>query len=515
MENLERGIGVEELFLGPEASSREWAVKRFGGRDVKLWSAAGQWLVKECVAAGIIDPTECELRGRGVWRDAQGKAIAHCGDVLVDGSGCAHPLGIAEGGLLWLAKPEIERPSQAWADTDDLMSLFQMIQFLWNFEGRHDAEIIAGWAAGAMLGGFPRIRPTLVLSGKRGTGKSELMSILSAFLGPMALPVCNDVTEAGLRQTTNGEARTVLIDEAEGGLEDPRRMSDVLALLRRRYGADGGRTLRGRADHSPISFMSTGSAVLAAISAPPMSAADASRSVRIELGPLPLRANAATASRMLVELTAEAKSLAAPTLRRLLMRSPNWDAIENEFRTLAVELGADHREAATTAAVATGRFFLMNEGSISEEVRVETKSFLETLIARLKSDENASDGDACLQHLLGSVVHVEHGVHLSIAELISDSIRDGDDLNKIKRSALGRVGLRLSNGQSALFVASGPHPQLTRIFLDTRWRQGAHRAALKSLPGATLPKDPIRIGASKIRAVRILMEALTFFEDDG
>jgi hypothetical protein len=141
--------------------------------------------------------------------------VAHCGDELVYADGRVQPAGWIEGRIVWPAAPATERPASTAADLDDGRGLGEGIRGGWGWKREHDADLWLGWLGVAPLGGFASWRPGILVTGPRGSGKSELMEIAAAVLGAMARPVLNGATEAGLRQGGNGQARAMLLDEAE------------------------------------------------------------------------------------------------------------------------------------------------------------------------------------------------------------------------------------------------------------------------------------------------------------
>ena len=83
-EALEAGRGVQSLFLGMGDDTIEWCRSMFPARD-NGWSSkdAGLWIIEQCNAAGVFDPSRVDLRSAGVWRDDKGHATAHCVDRLI------------------------------------------------------------------------------------------------------------------------------------------------------------------------------------------------------------------------------------------------------------------------------------------------------------------------------------------------------------------------------------------------------------------------------------------------
>lgn len=267
-EALEAGRGVRALLSGFSRDIDAWCEKHFPAKDGG-WShrEAGQWIIEKCNAKGVFDPNSADIRSVGVWRDENGKAIAHCGSQLAQADGCFQAPTKYEGKCIMIAAARITPPDFSPISTESVENLLSQLRALWGWKRSLDADIFFGWVAAASLGGFPAWRSHLYVCGTRGSGKSKLMEIAAALLGEFAGSVLNDSTEAGLRQSRNNQARPILIDEFEQdeSARNGSKQDNMLALFRRMSGGDGGRVSRGGADHSSVSFRSLGAAYVTSI----------------------------------------------------------------------------------------------------------------------------------------------------------------------------------------------------------------------------------------------------------
>lgn len=497
-QDLAAGRGVEEIVAGHEGFVRTRFSREGGGWNSR---AFGRWLMDRCAESGLVDLAALEVRGLGTWRDSTGCAVAHCGDVLIYADGRTHRAGNIDGRIVWPAAPASERPAAAPADRDDGRELGEAVRGGWAWAREVDADLWLGWLGCAVLGGFPSWRPGIVVTGPRGSGKSELMQLAETLLGAMARPMLNGATEAGLRQGGNGQARAMLLDEAEPG-PDGLPVTAILGFLRRMTGGTGGRVARGGADHRAHHFYSVGAGYLTAILPPPMAPQDRSRIVHLELGPLPAT-DPVRASKRLAELHQEARDLCPTLWRRALDQSPRWDATVGALASEARRLGADHRDADTAAALVAGRDLLTEDGALTAERLAAARPLIAAIIEASVEADTASEAELCLTHLLGSMAPMPSGRVSSIAELLGLVMYHGGSAQVDEVNALGRVGLRVPVGKDGVQLVSGPHPQLTRLFAGTRWADGGHRAALLSLDGAAVEPNSVRIGGRKVRAIRL------------
>ena len=148
-----------------------------------------------------------------------------------------------------------------------MSELLKNLRNSWGWKSKYDAVVFFGWIAAAYLGGFPSWRAHLYVHGSRDSGKSKLMELAASLLGDLAGDVVNDATEAGLRQSRNNQAGPVLIDEFEPdeNARNGAKQDGMLGLFRRMSGGHGGRTSRGGADHSSVSFRLLGPAYVPSI----------------------------------------------------------------------------------------------------------------------------------------------------------------------------------------------------------------------------------------------------------
>lgn len=501
--NCEAGRGVRELVAGHDDATA-WAAELFPGKggDVDA-KALGLWILDSAGRAGLFDPATADVRGLGVWREPGGRAVVHCGDALVRYSGgdTAEP-GRCDGvasGAIYLAAPPTARPAAEPAEAREAAVLLRAIRAQWGWRCEHDAAAWLGWIGAAYLGGFPAWRSHLQVVGARGSGKSTLAEIGVALLGPMAgVGLVNGATEAGLRQRLQGTARALLLDEFEADSAASSKLTEILALARRSSGGAGGLVLRGGSDHAAQAFASRGPVAVSGIVPPPMSAADRSRFLRVDIDALP-RTDPTVAASRLAALRATAEELGPRLWARALAQAERWDATVAAFNGAARALGADHREADTLATILAGLDLLTADGPPEAERVNAAQARLTALLAAQSDAEEADDGLACLRHLLEAFVPSSPArLPRSIADVIAEAVQPAD-LDEARR-VLANFGLKVSPDGAELWVA-GSHSQLARVFDGTRWHSGGWKAALLSIEGAAA--DKVRACGRQFRAVRV------------
>jgi hypothetical protein len=136
-----------------------------------------------------------------------------------------------------------------------------------------DPVLLLGWIGGAYLGGALDWRPSALLLGDKGTGKSTLQNTLKVLFGD-ALFHSSDSTAAGIYQAMGHDSRAVALDEMEPGM-DARKASNIADLMR--SSASGAIGRRGSSDGTANAYQMRSAFLFSAINNPLHTAADLSR----------------------------------------------------------------------------------------------------------------------------------------------------------------------------------------------------------------------------------------------
>lgn len=502
---LEKRANIVDLFVGcgdPDRWLGQIGPSKRKRDDGSTWnpSVACDWLMAACAARPLFDP-ETPVRSYGTWRGEGGAAVANTGAHLHHALGVIDPAGDIIGGAIYPAAPGRGAPADDPADPGEVRAILTEVAALWSWARPTDADAWLGWVGLAMLGAFPDWRPHLWVTGRRGSGKSELMDLAHRLLGPMSPGVLTNVSEAGLRQSANDQARPFLLDEAESGhrAED---MGEVLRLFRHMSGGEGSRVVRGSANHVAVTFRLVGSGYLSSILSVELEPQDRSRFVMLGLGALPRDADA----RRLDRLARRAASMGPALWRRMLWASPRWDAAWARWRALARGLGADSRDAATVGAILAGWDLMLHDGP--DEAREDlARAIAAPLVADALAAAEEGEGEKCLRRIMASLIQKGGGGTVPVFQLVSDLLDgmagapDAPLDSRVDQQQLRTAGMRMArdpaSGRPCLWIVSGAHPWLDRALAGTRWAAGGHRQALLMLDGVAPHPAPQRIGAKQ------------------
>ena len=507
-----RTLTPRQLSQGPEllalfgARGSDWLTERFPahdreGKPTGIFSPrrVNKWLVAETERAGLFDPNQPERR-IGLWR-ADDVLVLHLGDRILWGEQWRRP-GFREAGALWPARPPAFAPAAAPAtprDCQDLEALFGR----WRWGNPLSEMVMLGlWAAG-MMGAAISWRPHGFVVGEAGSGKSTLFELL-AIANPMATLV-NDYSEAGLRQTLSGHASAALLDEADADDQVAAdKLNRVIGMLRRASGHGGARALRGSAGGEAQRFDVVASALMGAILPPVLLPQDASRITRLDL--LPFAAGGPP-----LPTEAERKrvrGLGPAFLARAVAVLPRFAAAFAEARAQVLALdGGAPRVADQIGAILAARWIMVSDDPLpplGEEI-----AELAWAIPSAEARQAEGGPVQCLQHLFGSALDGHRsGDRLTVARTIGRAWdvegSDGQDARRLLLDhgmRLGRYPLSDAQAPPGLYVMNS-HPQLVRMFAQTRWAGGKWREDLARLPAGERPDSPVKLApGQKVRCV--------------
>lgn len=472
--------------------------------------AAADYLRRVCREAGFFDP-ETPQRGPGVWRVGN-DLVVHAGDALLINKKWQRA-GIVRGGAIYPASAPIPRPSENPATKEVGRHLLDTLK-RWTFSLEIGPELIVGFIGEALLCGAIPWRAHVAVQGQGGTGKTLLTELIAAALGGAAHEVSSDFTEAGLRQSLTGQARAILLDEAEQS-EGSLTVVGVIRLLRLMSSRDGALVRRGTAGGSAQLFRVNGVAFLAAVLLPNLAPQDRSRITCLDLGPLDPAVSTSETGAAIDKLRAASPALWARAIHEWRRFLETFEA----YRAGLIQRGCTARTADQLATLAAGRDLLLHDDVPQADGLAHEIERLAPLIAAGQTESTEGEGINCWTHLITSPVDPSHRDEgRTVGELLQRALKpEGTTARKI----LEAIGIKIVNDvPNQLVLVSNNHNALARIFKDTHWASGEWVTALRYLPGARAypnekAKESVpRFGASRQRATAIPAELVAGDEAD-
>jgi len=341
-----------------------WAWPRFGKGGVVTGYAAEDArddLFAACTYCGTFE-LEDRVRGRGAWRDDDGRLIYHAGDAIwIDGRW--KPPG-SHGRFIYPGRPKIGRPAPRMEASGDGSPGDVLLKGLrsWNWERPDlDPRLALGWLMTAMVGGALEQRPVIYVTGGEGSGKSTLQKLFRLLMNGALLATSN-TTQAGIYQKVKQDSVAVMVDELEAK-EDTRTTDKILELARVAYSGD--KMQRGGKDGVGQEFSVMSSFLFSSIAVPAIDAQDASR-----MAILMLRERVARDT-VLEDLGLREATKVQAIGRQLLKRivawfdkpaGEDWSALLAQFKAGLIAVGHNDRSADTFGALAAACHAALEDG---------------------------------------------------------------------------------------------------------------------------------------------------------
>jgi hypothetical protein len=241
------------------------------------------------------------------------------------------------------------------AGDNPAVELFDKLR-TWNWvRGDVDVMLHVGWYGTALMGGAVEWRPSELIVGDAGTGKSELQKLLKSILGRMMVSTTN-ATEAGLYQLVGHDSLPIGIDELEG--EDGQ--AQALKIIKMaRDAASGSIRIRGGADHKGVEFTARSTFLFSAINPPPLPPASLTRLAVLQLRELESRTGQVPAF--------DAPDTVAPRmLRRIVDHWQDFPKLLEAYKTVLRQQGGhDSRGQATFGQLLAAAHMLLGDDGMA------------------------------------------------------------------------------------------------------------------------------------------------------
>jgi hypothetical protein len=247
-------------------ASLDWWLDRFdNGKGKIYWDGAIDKLID---IAGKVDFDSDNIRGRGAWREKDGRICYHDGEKTI---------GDVDKKRVYIRQPKKEMYLDR--EDPDKSKMEKLRGVIGNMSFNHitDAVRLLSWTVLSPFAGGLNWRPGLILTGESGSGKS---TVIDHIVKPIADPRFfsgEDTSPAGVRQDIKYDACSVVIDEAE------KHREGFLSLMRQSTSDETGKAAKGTTDGRGMSFSLRSMFLLSAISPEVENIADDNRVFRVNM----------------------------------------------------------------------------------------------------------------------------------------------------------------------------------------------------------------------------------------
>lgn len=260
-------IGLKRLVANRFFWLREYGVTDEETDTMKMdWDQAASDLIERCHKKGIFDPKK--VRGIGVWKDGANYVINDGSKVINENKNTT---------FQYQKTIQTDYSFDYFEDPKEVLHLLDAFKRL-RFKNENDFFYLASFVMQSFI--FPILdwRFHIWVTGTAGTGKSTVLKWLNSL--SMKGLLTDNATEAGIRQTIQSNAMTVVFDESEA---TNHRTEQVIELARQMSSNGEFETVRGSVSGNSINYNTQCVLCFGSIQIPILDQADRTRIFTVEL----------------------------------------------------------------------------------------------------------------------------------------------------------------------------------------------------------------------------------------
>lgn len=415
-------------------------LNEFGYKHRIQWAEAIDFIIEQ---SGNIDFDVDDIRGRGAWRESDGKICYHDG---------RNTTGDVNPKRLYLRKTE--KPIGIESKPIDEKKCTEIAEIIkqMSFESEIDAMHCLAWSCLSPFAGALDWRPAVLLTGASGTGKTTVVDYVVKKISSASIFSGAETTSAGLRQYLDLDSTAIILEEAEcDTMKKKQNREDLFSLMRQSTSDDAPNIVKGSKEGRPVTFRMKNMFMFVAISPEVESIADDNRIFRVNMI-RPTKEWSTIRSNLKKEITDEnCRAIRAFTWS-------NLHKILGRAKSLLLDIqditGKDTRTCYAQSLLLSAYYLIFQSGKSDNEIKKELE-----LILPSEDLQKRNETDEILDRLLDESVFLPESKTTKTLRCILQQLKDGDDFDMSQteyRETAGRYGLN-TDLDGNLYVAINHH----------------------------------------------------------
>lgn len=472
-------------------ADRGWWMNEFGHRDRIEWEDAQNFIIR---ASQGQDFDLENLRGRGAWSEPDGRICYHDG---------AETVGEYDQKRMFIRKRRKDIGLNDSPAPVDLCQKIGIAAMKMSFEAKEDAIRCLSWSILAPFSGALPLRPSCLLTGDSGTGKTTIMNTIVKPLSGSDAFVGATTTPAFVRSEMKHDSCGVIFDETEGKTQEAiKNRMDLFQLMRQSFTADSPKTGKGRADGGNVKYDMSNMFLFIAVDPTTREAADEKRIFRINL------VKPRTKFTGWVDVERELTELLTPENCRAI-RALTWqklpEIISEAKRITPIIQEIKHKDNRSSYAEALlyAAYFLIWKGWATVD-EADARAILSDVITH--DDEEPNETVEMLSRILDEIVHLpDQKKNITIREMLIFTAANDDNRDigvdsaytlREYRESCERIGVRIIDGAN-IAIANTSH--MIEKILGVK----GHNKQLSRHPGCIERSRVVRFAGASKRAIII------------
>lgn len=415
-------------------------LNEFGYKHKVQWADAMDFIIEQ---SSKIDFDTDNIRGRGAWREPDGRICYHDGKKTI---------GEKNGKRLYLRKTKksigLHKNS---IDPKICTEIADTIKQM-SFERELDAIRCMGWSCISPFAGALPWRPATLLTGESGTGKTTVVDYVVKRISHASIFSGAETTSAGLRQYLNSDSTAIILEEAEcDTLKKKQNRDDLFSLMRQSTSDDAPNIVKGSKDGNAVTFKMRNMFMFVATSPEVESVADDNRIFRINMVK-PQRDWSIIRHKLKEIITQEncdgIRSLTWENLQIILNKS-------NELTLIIQDItGKDIRTCYAESLLFSAYYQIFQSAKTNIEIKKELQKLLE-----YEDTQKRNETEEILDRLLDESVFLPDSKTTKTLRCILQYLRniEGSEISQIEyRETVGRYGLN-TDVDGNLYIAINHH----------------------------------------------------------